>query len=711
MPAGLPVFLEVGGNVDTTAGPVHTFTGNGVPLAHCVIDSSNSSVRNYLYSRGGVIVVPQQPLQNGVTYVVTLTVNGTPYTWSFTVGPFVASVTGVSPNAGPVTGGTSVTITGAGFSNGLTSVKFGGIPATSFNLVNDSTVTAVSPAHAPGTADVTVTTANGTSATSPLDQFTYGACISVTDTATPPSTSPTGTSVSFVASATGCTNPLYQFWLLAPNSTTWTIGQAYSSTATFSWNTSGLATGSWRYTVWARDTSSAGTGCNNLGCFDAYSASTVYTLTTPTTTCTSATDTAAPPTTALVGTTVIFTASSTNCPNPLYQFWLLAPNSTTWTNAQAYSSTATFSWNTTGAAAGTWRYTVWARDTNSAGTSCGSLGCFDAYSPSTAYTLTIPSTTCPSVTESASPPSTASVGTSVTFTASATGCANPLYQFWLLAPNSSTWTIAQPYSSTATFSWNTTGVAAGAWRYTVWARDASSSGTSCGSLGCFDSYSPSTVYTLTTTACASVTVSAAPPSTAAVGTTVTFTASASGCPNPLYQFWTLAPGSSTWTNSQPYSGTATFSWSTTGLRAGGWRYTVWARDAASTGTSCNNLGCFDAYSPVATYTLTSTPCTSVTETVAPPSTAAAGTTVTFSATASGCPNPQYQFWLLAPNSTTWTVAQPYSSGATFSWNTTGQTIGAWRYTVWARDASSAGTSCGNLGCFDAYSPATGYSLT
>jgi hypothetical protein len=85
--------------------------------------------------------------------------------------------------------------------------------------------------------------------------------------------------------------------------------------------------------------------------------------------------------------------------------------------------------------------------------------------------------------------------------------------------------------------------------------------------------------------------------------------------------------------------------------------------------------------------------------------------VTFTGTASGCPNPQYQFWLLAPNSTTWTIAQPYSSTSTFSWDTTGQTIGAWRYTVWTRDASSAGTSCGSLGCFDAYSPATNYTLT
>jgi hypothetical protein len=88
---GLPVFIQVGGNVATAAGPVHSFTGNGASLAHCVIDSTNPSVGSNLTSRGAVVVIPQQPLVAGVRYVVALTVNGTPYTWSFTVGALVAA--------------------------------------------------------------------------------------------------------------------------------------------------------------------------------------------------------------------------------------------------------------------------------------------------------------------------------------------------------------------------------------------------------------------------------------------------------------------------------------------------------------------------------------------------------------------------------------------------------------------------------------------
>ena len=82
VPVGLPVTIQVGGNVATSV-TAHAFAGNGVPLAHCVIDSSNAAVGSSLTSRGAVILIPQQPLQQGVTYTVALTVNGVPYTWQF----------------------------------------------------------------------------------------------------------------------------------------------------------------------------------------------------------------------------------------------------------------------------------------------------------------------------------------------------------------------------------------------------------------------------------------------------------------------------------------------------------------------------------------------------------------------------------------------------------------------------------------------------
>jgi len=79
-------------------------------------------------------------------------------------------VSSLSPAAGPAAGGTSVVITGTGFT-GASAVTFGTAPAT-FSVDSDTQITAQSP---PGTAtaDVTVTTAVGTSATVAADVFTY----------------------------------------------------------------------------------------------------------------------------------------------------------------------------------------------------------------------------------------------------------------------------------------------------------------------------------------------------------------------------------------------------------------------------------------------------------------------------------------------------------------------------------------------------------
>jgi hypothetical protein len=113
--------------VISPAGPVRT-----VPLA--VID-------------GGATRVP-----GGFTYV------GTPVT-----------ATAVTPGAGPDGGGTTVTVTGSGFT-GATGVTFDGVPGTGFTVVDDRTLTVTTPAGAVGPADVVVTDAAG-NGTGPV--FTY----------------------------------------------------------------------------------------------------------------------------------------------------------------------------------------------------------------------------------------------------------------------------------------------------------------------------------------------------------------------------------------------------------------------------------------------------------------------------------------------------------------------------------------------------------
>ena len=86
----------------------------------------------------------------------------------------VPTITLVSPAGGPAAGGNQVVITGTSFVNltGPDAVKFGTVNATSYVVDSPTQITAVAPAGT-GTVDITVTIPVGTSATSPVDKYTY----------------------------------------------------------------------------------------------------------------------------------------------------------------------------------------------------------------------------------------------------------------------------------------------------------------------------------------------------------------------------------------------------------------------------------------------------------------------------------------------------------------------------------------------------------
>ena len=90
------------------------------------------------------------------------------------------------------------------------------------------------------------------------------------------------------------------------------------------------------------------------------------------------------------------------------------------------------------------------------------------------YTLGLTSTPCTGVAFAPSPASPQAIGTTVTWTASATGCGSPEYLITVMAP-SGTWTTPQNWSPNAVFTWTTTGLASGDYLFEVQARSAGSS--------------------------------------------------------------------------------------------------------------------------------------------------------------------------------------------------------------------------------------------
>ena len=91
--------------------------------------------------------------------------------------PAAGFIQTVLPNAGPITGGTTVKLVGNHFA-GVTAVKFGSTDATSFRLVGPNVIEAVAPAttiagSTQQTEDISITTAAGPSKVQPHDQYTY----------------------------------------------------------------------------------------------------------------------------------------------------------------------------------------------------------------------------------------------------------------------------------------------------------------------------------------------------------------------------------------------------------------------------------------------------------------------------------------------------------------------------------------------------------
>ncbi len=163
-------------SVQPSSGPVAgdttvTITGSHFTGATAVMFGANSATSFTVDS--GRTITAVSPAGTGTVNVTVTTPEGTSRTvaadkFSYEPPP---TVTNVSPDVGPETGGTSVTITGTNLT-GASTVDFGATAATSFSVSSASSITAVAPAGT-GTTDVTVTTAGGTSEITAGDKFVY----------------------------------------------------------------------------------------------------------------------------------------------------------------------------------------------------------------------------------------------------------------------------------------------------------------------------------------------------------------------------------------------------------------------------------------------------------------------------------------------------------------------------------------------------------
>ena len=169
-----------------------------------ITPSSKTNTQLKFASPAEFSTVTSESVKVELTKTATATVTSASKTLNFTT-PKVPAVTAVSPATGPYTGGTSVTITGTGFT-GTTAVDFGTVAGTIVGTPTATSITATSPAEGAGTVDVIVHGPSGVSTTTSADQFTYtGPAPAPTVTAVSPGSGPATGGTSVTITGTGFT--------------------------------------------------------------------------------------------------------------------------------------------------------------------------------------------------------------------------------------------------------------------------------------------------------------------------------------------------------------------------------------------------------------------------------------------------------------------------------------------------------------------------
>ena len=176
-PAGTPPTIDhispVAG--DPAGGTIVVITGNAFTGSGSVNFGANAAVTFNIDSDSQITAVSPAGIGTVSVWVATAigatsATAGPPFAYSAPPPP--PQVTGVAPNSGSTLGGTSVVISGAGFT-GAAAVAFGATAAANFNIDSDTQITATSPASTAGTVDISVTGATGTSSASGADRFSF----------------------------------------------------------------------------------------------------------------------------------------------------------------------------------------------------------------------------------------------------------------------------------------------------------------------------------------------------------------------------------------------------------------------------------------------------------------------------------------------------------------------------------------------------------
>jgi hypothetical protein len=477
-----------------------------------------------------------------------------------------------------------------------------------------------------------------------------------------------GTAVTFVAGASGGIAPYQYKWWVFDGS--WNVARDWNVSNTFTWAPSTPSTG-YRVAVWVRNSGSSADVYANSNS----NGSVGYSILPSTVPMSIASMTASASSPAPAGSVITFTAAGTGGTAPYQYKWRVSlDGGASFATRQDWGASNTFTW-TPATAVPNAQIVVWTRSDG-----------FMSDAPETEATLPFVITTTPAtgggplmitaVTPDVASPQTP--GTTVTFSATASGGSPPYqYKWWVF---DGVWNVVRDWAPTSTFVW-TPSAPSPAYRIGVWVRNAGSTADAYANANSNVSIPYPIVSASTPISLATLTSNVASPQPA--GAAISFTAIAAGGTGSYQYKWLMSlDGGVSFTTRQDWGPGGTFTWTPTGETANA-QVTVWTRSSGTT-----------ADAPQAKATLPfviTTPApivgplvlNAVTSDVSAPQ--APGTTITFSATASGGSPPyHYKWWVFDGG---WYVVRDWTPNGSLSWTPTAPSAG-YRVAVWVRNAGS-----------------------
>jgi hypothetical protein len=528
-----------------------------------------------------------------------------------------------------------------------------------------------------------------------------------------PAYSTAGNAITWTATAGGGTPATYQyaFFRRRAGTTPWTpdvTAPAWQAGNSFTWTPTSADTGTWEIIVWAKDGDTPATQ-NTYG-YSAYVNAGTVTVVAPLTLSSTPTS----PAVVTAGTTLSWTLSSTGGVPGTVQYTLarqLSGTSNWLPSPLVFQSGNVMTWTPTTADVGTWTIGVGVRDSLTSPTANG-FGVAASALPGTVRVVApITFTLTPS-------PSTSPSGTAITWTATASGgdTATLKYAFFRRRAGTTPWTpdvTAANWQTSNVFNWTPAAADAGTWEIVVWVKDGTTAATAnTYGYAAYANAGPVQVYnplTLTTTNS---------PSSAVYGTTVSWTATASGGTAGTYQyaFFRRRLGTTPWTpdvTAAAWQASNVMSWTPASADTGTWEIVIWVKDANTPATQ-NTYG-YGAYYNAGTLLVTA-PLSL--RTTASPASSPAGTTLSWTLTASGG-NPsttKYAFFRRRAGTTPWTpdvTAANWQTSNTVNWTPTAADAGTWEIIFWVKDGATPATmntygyaAYVNAGTVQVYNPIT-----